>query len=111
MFTTRVYRLSLACGVLWCAASSVFAQYGAKKQPVNLPPGNIRGEVKGFRSGALMVADPGTGAAYYVQVAPEAKKVDITGEADLSQLKAGMYIRFDIKMDKQGNGKEDLKKI
>ena len=87
------------------------AQYGAKKQPVNLPPGSVKGEVKGVRSGALMVADSNTNQAYFVQVAPDAKKVDITGEGDISLIKAGMFVRFDIKMDKQGNGKEELKKI
>jgi hypothetical protein len=94
--------------LLWCSADSA-AQYGAKKPPPKLPTGRIAGEVKGQRSGALMVSD-GT-QAYFVQVSPDAKKVDVKGVGDLAMLKSGMFIRFDIKMDKQGNGKEDLQKI
>src|SRR5439155_14792152 len=110
MFTPCVCRLTLVFGVLLCGSGGAFAQYN-KKPPAELPAGSVRGEVKGVRSGALIVADSNTNQAYFVQVAPQAKKVDITGEGDVLLLKAGMFVRFDIKMDKQGNGKEDLKKI
>src|SRR5262245_8542466 len=102
-------RLVPAVGILLLCAPGALAQYGAKKQPVNLPPGRISGEVKGVRNGALMVSDGNQ--AYFVQLDKEAKKVDVTGEGDLSLLQSGMFVRFDIKMDKQGNGKEDVKKI
>jgi hypothetical protein len=107
-FVVHIHRLGLVLGVLVIGADGALAQYGAKKQP-QLPPGRISGEVKGTRSGALLVSDGNQ--AYWVQVAPGAQKVDVVGEGDLSLLQAGMFVRFDIKMDKQGNGKEDVTKI
>jgi hypothetical protein len=103
-------RFATSVGLLLLLAADAAAQYGVKKQPApKLPPGRIAGEVKGQRSGALMVSDGNQ--AYFVQVAADAKKVDVKGEADMSILQPGMFIRFDIKMDKQGNGKEDIQKI
>jgi hypothetical protein len=108
-FKDPLRRLGLVLGILLLGAGSALAQYGAKKQAPPLPPGRISGEVKGVRNGALMVSDGNQ--AYFVQLAADAKKIDITGEGDVSMLQPGMFVRFDIKMDKQGNGKEDVKKI
>jgi len=80
----------------------------AWSQAKALPDARITGSVQGVRSGTLMVSD--ATQSFYVQPAQNAK-VDILGAADPSILQAGMHVRFDIKMDKQGNGKEDVAKI
>jgi hypothetical protein len=107
--TILLKRLALMVALLVAAAGTAAAQYGKKQQPKEYPDGRISGEVKGVRGGALMVTDGKD--AYFVQVAPNARKVDVTGEGQLAMLRPGMYVRFDVKMDKQGNGKEDITKV
>ncbi len=102
-------RLALV-GALLVSAGAAHAQYGRKpqKQP-ELPPGRVSGEIKSVGNGAIMVSD-GT-QTYWVRVAPNAQKIDVTGEGDVATVQPRMFVRFDIKMDKQGNGKEDIAKI
>jgi hypothetical protein len=96
--------------MLSAGVTAAHAQYGRKPQKQQeLPAGRISGEIKSVGNGALLVTD-GT-QAYYVRVAPNAQKIDVTGEGDVATLQPKMFVRFDIKMDKQGNGKEDVTKI
>ena len=91
-------------GAMLFLVTSADAQNKQKPQAVR-----ISGEVKGYRSGVLLVVGSDT-KAYYVRFDREAK-IDITGDTDASILKVGMYVRFEVKMDKRGNAEEAIDKL
>jgi len=80
-------------GAMLFLVTSADAQNKQKPQAVR-----ISGEVKGYRSGVLLVVGSDT-------------KIDITGDTDASILKVGMYVRFEVKMDKRGNAEEAIDKL
>jgi hypothetical protein len=98
---------ALSLMILPGAPSHLFAQ---NKKQADLPTATVTGEVKGVKQGVLLVADGDQ--QYYVRVAPDAKKVDVTGEGDVSLLGTGMYVRLlEVKWDKKGNIDGDIKKL